>query len=135
MDCVAVQIAVVGNGNVHHGLICERASSRAIVLALVIVLVIVIKKVDHEQEHEHDYEEGATIGIGCNLSECFANSSRKTFVNPASCKMFMSVLCLGMSSFSHDSFHQQNPMTAGQRPENRSSSAFLAHSLASTFRW
>src|SRR5438477_6892571 len=86
-------------------------------------------------DHEHDYEEGTTIGVSCTRSACLPSCSRNTFVNPASCKMFMSVSCCFVSSFSHDSFHQQNPMTAAQRPENKSSSAFLAHSLASTLRW
>src|SRR5436190_16051990 len=89
----------------------------------------------HEHEHEHDYEEGTIMGVDCTRSACFASCSRNTLINPSSCRIFISVSCFFVSSFSHDSFHQQNPITAGQRPENRSSSAFLAHSLASTFRW
>src|SRR5438309_7757882 len=84
---------------------------------------------------QHDYDDGATIGSACNFSAYFVRVSRNAFVNPASCKMFISVLWAGMLSFLHDSFHQQKPITAGQRPENKSSRAFFAQPAASTFRW
>src|SRR5436190_20760876 len=83
---------------------------------------------------EHDYKEGPRTSVSCIAPACFPSSSRNTLVKPGSCKMFISVLCLPTSSFSHDSFHQQKLITAGHRPENKSSNAVFDHALASTFR-
>src|SRR5205085_3356085 len=155
VDRVAMQVARVFDGDANHAGICKCASSRAIVLSvaqasclwgrqascLTRSLLAAGNRRDARSPHrqdacatqEHDdYDKGATIGDTCNLSACLASCSRNTFVNAESCKMFMSVLCFRTSSFSHDSFHQTKPITAGQRLENKSSSAFLAQSFAST---
>ncbi len=71
-----------------------------------------------------------------NLITVFLQTRRETLrVRAGSCRMIRSELCAGTSSFSQLSFHQQNPMIAGQRPENRSRRAARAQAAAVTLRW
>src|ERR1700757_2911200 len=46
--------------------------------------------------------------------------------------MIISESCFLTSSFCHPSFHQQKPITAGQRFDNKASSAFFAQRETST---
>ena len=74
--------------------------------------------------------------FGCDIHHRKVNASEwaKNALEDVFSGRWPAVIGFLVSSFSHDSFHQQKPITAGQRPENKSSSASFAHSLALTFR-
>ena len=132
----AMQVSIVANGNVNHAELCG---------------AFFLCHVERSRDISHSPAPNSKRFLDFARNDRGTSAATKSGP-PGSCRRVVQIPpekhSLGqrraghscrcraflLSSFSHDSFHQQNPITAGQRAENKSSSADFAHASAAACR-